>query len=416
MNRYKKWGLVGLLGLLGVAFFVGSYPKKCGHGACLTVSENPPLYSVRGTYSVGYRTLEGGEDSSLALKLWYPASAEAGVEQALTYPYQVKIGAPLGNVTIATTNGEAITDAAFDRAKAPYPLVILSPGFAMGATSYSWLAEHLASYGFVVVAPEHEETLDPQNELWRSAVQRPNDVLTVFEAVDGLVVAGGLLDGVVDVEETAVIGHSYGGYTALAAAGAQIDTNSFTTHCQTAIQQEDPASWLCEMLLPNLANMSALAGFETTPAGVWPSKVDPRVKAIVPMAGDAYFFGKAGLAAIDVPVLAIGGTHDDDTPFDWGAQPTFDYVSSSKKALLAINGAEHMIFSNPCAPVRWYAKPLAGEFCSDSTLNRYQTHELVRHFVTAFLLMELQGETAVSPALDPNLVHFPTVSYIAEGY
>ena len=38
---------------------------------------------------------------------------------------------------------------------------------------------------------------------------------------------GGTLDGLIDAEVTAVIGHSYGGYTALAAAGAQIDTASF---------------------------------------------------------------------------------------------------------------------------------------------------------------------------------------------
>jgi predicted dienelactone hydrolase len=56
----------------------------------------------------------------------------------------------------------------------------------------------------------------------------------------------------------------------------------------------------------------------SVPQGLWPSLGDTRIKAILPMAGDAYPFGAAGLASITVPVMAMGGTADWGTPFHLG--------------------------------------------------------------------------------------------------
>ncbi|MAU01233.1 MAG: hypothetical protein CL608_29160 [Anaerolineaceae bacterium] len=416
MSSRKKWIFGFLLALLGLVLFMGARPQKCADGLCADRHPDAPAYGVPGAYPVGRRDFSTGEEPHLVLKVWYPALSQDGPEEGSDYSYEIKIGAPLGTVKMASFAGRAIPEAAFDVARGPYPLVVLSPGFAVGATAYGWLAEHLASYGFVVIVPDHQETLDPQNELWRAAVTRPQDVLAVFDFVDAQVGSGGVFAGLVDAEVTAVIGHSYGGYTALAAAGAQIDTASFQAHCDAAIQTEDPTAWLCEMLLPRLAEMAELAGLDGVPEGLWPKTADPRVDAIVPMAGDAYFFGQPGLAQIDVPVLAIGGNLDSDTPFLWGPQPTYDHTSSPRKALLALNDAEHMIFSNTCESVRWFAKPLAGEFCDDSVWNRNQAHDLIGHFTTAFLLAELKQDANAAAALVPDAVGFSDITYVAQGY
>jgi hypothetical protein len=45
-------------------------------------------------------------------------------------------------------------------------------------------------------------------------------------------------------------------------------------------------------------------------------------------------------------MLAIGGTADTGTPLDWGAQLAYDEVSSTRKALVAFEGAEHMLAAN----------------------------------------------------------------------
>lgn len=416
MLSHKKWVFGFLLLVLSLGLFVGTRPQKCADTVCTDKRPDAPPFGVPGPYPVGSRVLESGDEPPLAMKMWYPALPEGDPEEGATYPYEIKLGAPLGTVQIASSASEAAQDASFDLVQGPYPLVVLSPGFAIGATSYSWLAEHLASYGFVVIAAEHRETLDPQNGLWRAAVTRPQDILAVFAYVDAAVEPGGMLEGLIDPEVTAVVGHSYGGYTVLAAAGAQIHTASFEAHCEEARKTEDPTAWLCDMLLPRIADMADLAGLEAIPEGLWPNAADPRVDAIVSMAGDAYFFGQRGLTNVDVPVLAIGGTLDSDTPLGWGPQPSYEYSSSPTKALLGLNDAEHMIFTNTCEAIRWYAKWLFGEFCSDSVWNRNQAHDLIGHFTTAFLLAELKQDAAAAAALMPDAVAFPNVTYTAQGY
>ena len=54
------------------------------------------------------------------------------------------------------------------------------------------------------------------------------------------------------------------------------------------------------------------------------------------MAGDAAMFGEHGLAELSVPVMAIGGTADTDSPFEWGTRLTYDNVSSARKVEIAL--------------------------------------------------------------------------------
>lgn len=413
MLTHKKliFGLFSILLLVGAYF--GTRPQKCADGICTYHAADAPTYGVPGAYPVGRQVLEMAEEPNLELSLWYPA--EAGAAEAETYAYQVKLPV-VGAVTIATDASDAAPEAAYDLANGPYPLVILSPGFAMSASSYGWLAEHLASYGFVVLAVEHDERMNPGTGLWQGAVKRPSEIQSVFAYIDAQTQPGGTLAGLVDAETVAVLGHSYGGYTALAAAGARLDSAGFTAHCETAVREEHPAAWLCDMLLPHLPEMAELAGLDTLPDSLWPGWGDGRVDAVVALAGDAFFFGEAGLAEIEAPLLAIGGTADHDSPFEWSAQPAYDHVSSPRKALVALHEAEHMIFTNPCAEVRWFVQPLAGEFCADTTWNQFEAHGLIGHFTTAFLLAELKQDADAATALAPNGVAFPNVAYTAEGY
>ena len=74
---------------------------------------------------------------------------------------------------------------------------------------------------------------------------------------------------------------------------------------------------------------------------------DPRVTAIIPMAGNSYLFDEAGLANIAVPMMAMGGAADTGTPYLWGVKPAYDHASSPQKALVSFVGGEHMIFNHP---------------------------------------------------------------------
>jgi predicted dienelactone hydrolase len=407
---------IAVFALLAIVLRLGPYAfamvqESAASSTVLQLAAAP--YSKRGPHQVGMQKLVIDGDSSRAATIWYPARSGGG--RSITYAYELKLFAPLGRLAIATHQGRASRDAPYDlQSGGPYPLVVLSPGYAIGSTSYAWLAEHLASYGLVVISPEPDEELNPA-QIWRSTVTRPHDLRNLLAYVDGQLRRGGDFEGLIDPDRTAVIGHSYGGYTALAAAGARLDTDAFKARCKAEHVADGPNTWLCDALVPHLSDMAELAGLERVPSGLWPAWGEPGVDAIVSMAGDAYLFDRTGLAEISVPVLAIGGTADTDTPYTWGTQPTYDFTSSTSKVKVTLRDAGHMIFTGPCDHVRRFMKILPGGFCSDSTWDRDRAQALIRHFTTAFLLAQLSDDRQAAAALAPTGSSFTQLSYEAKG-
>lgn len=409
--------IIGTAVLLVLAALVVGVAVPIGTG---TARRGPPpdaaAYAARGPHAVGVRDLVRGGDAPQEMVMWYPAADGANPDANITYPYKIGMPAPFGTVNVARYQGWAERNALPALSAAPYPLVVLSPGLSVGATAYGWLAEHLASHGLVVIAPEHAEQLDDELDvLWQAAVKRPGEISAVLSYVGEQIGAAGALERLVDAETVAVIGHSYGGYTSLAVAGARFDTDSFTARCAAA-GAADPGRWLCDELLPHIDDMAALAGLDGVPDGLWPSWSDSRVDAVVSMAGDAYLFGEAGLAQISAPVMAIGGTADEDSPFMWGTFPTYEYASSQAKVRIALDGAEHMIFTGPCEAVPMLMRFMSSEFCSDAIWDRYHAHDLIRHFTTAFLLAELKQDRVAAGTIAPGTVDFSGVTFEATGY
>jgi predicted dienelactone hydrolase len=411
----RKTILVIIISLIFLGLLTGLFLRKNEPVSPSGLLPEEVPYNARGPHPVGMREFVMDGETPLEISMWYPALS-GNDEGQITYPYKMKMGKPLGKVSVAYSTGQAALDAAQDLPADPYPLVILSPGFSIGSTSYAWIGEHLASYGFIVVSPEHVENLDPENQLWQAAITRPQDILKVLAYIDEETKSGGLFENFVNPDMVAVIGHSYGGYTALAAAGAQIDTDSFNSQCQSAIAEDEPGAWLCEMLLPHMADMAALAGLDAIPQGLWPARADSRVDAIVSMAGDAFFFGQDGISKINIPVMAIGGTADVDSPYMWGTYPTYEYANSPRKVRIALEDAEHMIFTGPCQTIPLYLSPFSDEFCTDTSWNRTRAHEISKHFTTAFLLAELKGDPAAAAALAVDVVDFSNVGYESQGY
>ncbi len=375
-----------------------------------------PAYGIRGTHTVGTRDFVIEGDAPLDITVWYPALNEDDIEEAIiAYPYMTNPDSSMGMEPIVT--GQAIGEAPYDLDGGPYPLVILSHGFSLGRTSYAWLAEHLASHGFVVVAPQHYERVDETlSDFWRASITRPQEIGIVLDYIETQSAADGVFAELVDTEQIALIGHSYGGYTSLAMAGARIDIDGMEALCAEAEQSGDPNAWLCSMVLPYVTDMAELAGFDVVPDGLWPSWGDDRVDVIVSMAGDAYFFNEAGLAEITVPVMALGGTADTGTPFEWGTKLTYEYVSSETKARVAFEGAEHMIFGATCEALPFFTEIGFDAYCSDPVWDMGHAHDLAQHFVTAFLLAELTQDMDARTALAPDNINFGDVTYDASGY
>lgn len=392
-------------------------PAKLLAPAVVGLRPDAPVYAQHGPFWVGYRELVIGEGTErpLSAGLWYPALNPQGVKEEITYTITTKIPVE-GMPATAPINGHALLGAAVNRAAAPYPLVVYSHGFAANAAWVHILLEHFASYGFIVLAPEHREQFDVDwTEMPNSSIDRPRDIKQVLDEAEPMNAPGGALAGLIDMQQVAVIGHSYGGYTALALAGAQYDLAAFNARC-AALPADDPNQFYCNLFMPRASEMAARAGLDPMPEGLWPSFGDPRVRAILPMAGDAYLFDQAGLAKITVPVMAIGGTADTGTPYTWGSRPTYEYAASAHKTLVTFTGGEHFIVTSCESMPWWVATPFYGWVCFDPVWDKARSIDLVNHFSTAFLLAELKGDAAAAAALAPENVAFPGIQYETTAY
>lgn len=133
--------------------------------------------------------------------------------------------APGGLAAVAWTPGDAARGA-------PAPVVVFSHGLGLCPTQARFLATALADAGYLVVAPYHADSacelaLDLVNParvplkpplLWTEADYRDRgeDVARLVAALPGDARLGGLADAT----RVALVGHSLGGYTVLALAGA----------------------------------------------------------------------------------------------------------------------------------------------------------------------------------------------------
>ncbi len=356
-------GLV-VVGLVAQASAYLLAPPGPAHGGGSATTDASSL-AEPGPHPVGVRTVTADE-APMPFTLWYPTEGPDEVHD-LTYSYGINMLGAESSVALATFTGHATPGVPADTSGGPYPFVIMSHGFAITPSSYAWLAEHLASHGFVVAAPSHGESLDPRG-LWRATVDRPADVVELLAHLGHEVRAGGEFAGLIDIESVAVVGHSYGGYTALAAAGARLDMDGFRDICEHETSSGDPLEFQCDALVDHVDDMAALAGLDATPSDLWPTAGDDRIDAVVSVAGDAAMFGTSGLAEISVPVLTIGGTADTDSPLEWGNRLAYEHVSSARKAEVVLNGADHMVFAGGCEQMRRIEVAGVSRFLHESRL------------------------------------------------
>lgn len=410
--------LGALLWVTGLALVM--VPTGAGPGADGDRELGPAAlpYASPGLHRVGVRVLVAPSAATAPpLTVWYPAvpaDPDRPVARSI-YPVALEVGSgPLATLALATYEGSAAGWARPDRSSGPYPLVVLSPGFAINATAYGWLAEHLASYGLVVVGVDHQERLDP-GMLWQATVSRPGDITTAIDAVERESRPGGALQGLVDVTSTAVVGHSYGGYTALAAVGAEIRPDELDRSCRQAAADDDPVVFQCDHLVPHRQEMAQLAGLPGSDQA-WPSLADPRVDAAVALAGDAIMFGPSGLAEITAPVLTIGGTDDRDSPFAWGAGYAYRHVSSERRIEVGLDGARHFAFAGPCQRTRAALVLVRAGFCTDPGWERSDAHRVIGHFAAVFLLTELTGDDGARRVLSSEQAAMAKVAVRSAGY
>lgn len=393
----------------------GAAPSGSTTPSATAATESSVLgYAAPGPHAVGYRvfTTTGAQHRDLTLRAWYPALVDDdGRASSTTYTAPNKFDQKITPGEDITAVGGALPDARPEQTADPYPLVVFSHGYALSPIVYSTLVEHYASRGFVVLAPEHNETFDQSlTGFWKALVDRPDDIGRTIDLAESLNEPGAAFAGLLDLDDIAVVGHSYGGYSALAAGGARYDLAAYEHRCD-ALASDDPLRFFCDPVLPRTSEMAVRAGLPSAPAGLWPSLGDTRVTAVISMAGDAYLFGRRGLAQMKVPVMALGGTVDDGTPYAWGARLTYDGAGSADKTLITFPGAGHMIFLDPCDHLPWVEDSAYREgFCTDAVW-RTRPLDVVMHYTTAFLRDTLDADPEARAALAGRQPRLDDVEY-----
>jgi predicted dienelactone hydrolase len=226
--------------------------------------------------------------------------------------------------------------------KSQGPLVVISPGLEANRTVLAYLARHLASYGFTVAAIEHPTfaqysslptqpgQLLPASEF----LDRPQDVRFLLDQFAELNRQPGALQGKLNTEQVSVIGHSLGGYTALALAGGALDLDALRQFCQKPnLLKQAPADWL----------QCAAKDLPGKQVNLRDRRVVQAI-ALNPMVGS--LFGENGLRQVAIPTLILAATEDSLTPvLNHQLQP-FNQLSSHKYLLTAI-GATHLSVADP---------------------------------------------------------------------
>jgi predicted dienelactone hydrolase len=377
-----------------------------------TTSTPSLTYAAPGSHAVGYRvfTITGAQEQTLTVRAWYPAVHTTAEPRPIDYIAPNKFGEQITPGKEITSIGQALADAQPEQTGGPYPLVVFSHGFSLSPIVYSTLVEHYASQGYVVLAPEHNEGFDGSlTGFWSELIDRPVDVRRTIDYAEQLTKSGEPLAGMIDLDHVAVVGHSYGGYTALAAAGARFDFAAYKTRC-AALTSDDPLNFFCAPI-PYESDMAMRAGLDEVPSGLWPSFGDPRVKAAISLAGDAYPFDQQGLAELKVPIMAMGGTIDDGTPYTWGAKLTYDSAGSKNKTLVTFPGAGHMLFVDPCENLPWVENSVYRDgICIDAVWDK-RPLDIVTHYTTAFLRDTLNNDPEARATLAGQQPHLDNVEY-----
>jgi len=238
--------------------------------------------------------------------IWYPATKDS-VEQPLVIGPADK---PLFDV------GSVAFDAPF-AGGGSRPILLLSPGGGASASLVGWFGIAMARAGYVVIAVDHpgDNSMDVNTTAaMLLAWDRAEDLRSALAAVENDPVIGPHLDKA----RVGAAGVSFGGYTALVAAGARPDPDGLANFCA-----KNPGDGICDQRARKRVPMTdadkkkTLASPEIAAerARAGESHALPEVQAAFVIApGPIAMLDPASLVAIRRPVSIMLGDEDKDVP------------------------------------------------------------------------------------------------------
>ncbi len=319
-------------------------------------------------FSAGYEVLRVVDKASgrpIHLDVWYPTDGQ--LEKR--HDYGISTGSVASGLPIA--EGE-------------FPLVLLSHGAMGAASNYSWLAEHLARRGYVVLGVSHfgESMVFGQDSVDPGSVARFGDRTRDLGFALDFFVSQSSYAGHVDSDRIGALGHSSGGASVVMLAGARFSAESLAAHCASAAAASDKGCWY------PVGDPGRLRGQAPVP-----SKQPIRaVVAIDPAVGPG--FDKSGLAHVTAPTLVIGSVENDFLPFAFHAARYAELLPHVESVALD-SGEGHFVYLDECeVPIEVMGVPL----CSDREgVDRSAVHARLVSIIEGFLAENLVAVSGKGP-------------------
>ncbi|MEM1366185.1 MAG: alpha/beta fold hydrolase [Pseudomonadota bacterium] len=260
-----------------------------------------------------------------------------------------------------------------------FPIVVLSHGMFGNARNQAWLAQELVADGYIVAAIDHPGTTtfnrdaDERRMMWK----RPQDVSRVIDHLT----EDWKLSGIADSNQIYAAGHSLGGWTVAALAGAQYDGEAFSSFCEG--QQDE--------LVCNI--------FQGWKVGQDPAELelmqqdlsDDRISAFVLFdMGGAQTFSTSSVAAIDRPTLVYGAAAQQEGALDLDVASRAFVQAMPSENVTYIEGETyaHFDFLGVCTEhaldILRAEVPDDVYVCEDGTDARRAEHDVIAAEVSAF--------------------------------
>lgn len=249
------------------------------------------LAGPAGAQHAGYRSLVIEGDVPATVALFYPTAV---ADRAVPMGPWLPVVAPGAPASEARLKG----------------LILLSHGTGGTELNHHDLGTRLARDGYLVAAVRHAGDNWQDRSLVGSGryfSERPRQLSRVLDAL----LASPEWGPRIPADRIGAVGHSAGGYSVLALAGAQAEPGRAAQHCRTV--QDDPG--FCALARgpaggPPAASQPAPAAGPAAPAPQPVSVPDPRIRAVVALAPMAVVFTAESLAGITVPVRVLVAEKD----------------------------------------------------------------------------------------------------------
>ncbi|MEN8443416.1 MAG: alpha/beta hydrolase [Cyanobacteria bacterium J06555_13] len=232
----------------------------------------------------------------------------------------------------------------------PAPVLIFSHGYADTRTHPETVAaaRSMAANGFVVAVPEHidsnkayqedlEKGLTHESFETMAFINRPQDITFLLDTLEQQ--NNSEFQGRLKLDQVGMLGHSFGGYTALTLAGATVDVGRLKEQCAV------DAAFTPDTVNIALLVQCRLLELEDSPEALslltQGELADARVGFVFVLSPLSNLFGSSGVGQVQVPVAILGGAYDIATPIVQEQLMMFEGLTASPKYFYLADNLSH---------------------------------------------------------------------------